>query len=179
MKALLHVCCAPCSIPAIKRLGLVYDLSLFFYNPNIHPEEEYRLRLSEFERYVKAMGLKMDTGPYEPDAWFERISGLESEEEGGLRCDECYRIRLDETAKRASELGISRFATAITTGPRKKAETINSIGRESANDRGLVFLEEDFKKKDGGRISTEACREHGIYRQQYCGCVFSFRQKKD
>ncbi len=179
MKALLHVCCAPCSVPAVKKLEIKHDLSLFFYNPNIHPEEEYLLRLSESERYIKKMGLSIIAGPYEPDVWLERAAGMESDEEGGLRCEECCRMRIDKTARKAVEMGISRIAATISTGPRKKAETINSIGRETAENHGIVFLEEDFKKKDGGRISTEACREHGIYRQQYCGCVFSFRQRKD
>jgi epoxyqueuosine reductase len=173
VKLLLHACCAPCASAALLRLRDDFELTAYFFNPNIHPEEEYMLRLKEFKRLMRAERIEMIEERYEPEEWFEAVKGLEDEKEGGARCEACFRLRLEKTAKKAKEKGFDCFAASLSAGPMKNAALINKLGKEAAKKRGLAFLEEDFKKKDGFKKALAACRKHKIYRQNYCGCIFS------
>ena len=172
VKLLLHVCCAPCAVYVVQELkpSLAY-----FYNPNIHPEEEYLLRLSEFRRYASIVGLEVIEGPYDTENWFNAIRGYEGEAEGGKRCEICYRERLEKTALAAKEKGYTHIATTLTIGPSKKANIINEIGEKAAEVYGLKFVSGDFKKCDGFKISCELSKQFSLYRQKYCGCTFSKR----
>jgi predicted adenine nucleotide alpha hydrolase (AANH) superfamily ATPase len=170
---LLHVCCAPCSTHVISILGREYDVACYFYNPNIQPEGEYLRRMETMREYAERLGVEFLPGEYDCEKWFELTRALKDEKEGGKRCEVCYRIRLEECARIASEKGYDVFATTLTIGPQKKAEVINRIGRDLAEVRGLRFLEEDFKKKDGFRHSVEMSKAENMYRQDYCGCIYS------
>ncbi len=178
MRLLLHACCAPCLAAATEKLRNSFEITAFFYNPNIHPEEEYALRLGEARRYALRESVKILEGSCEPEDWFEYVKGMEDEKEGGARCAACFGMRIEKTAATAESLGIKNIASTLTAGPGKKAVIINSIGEETAKKYGIKFLSEDFKKKDGFKKAIEICREQGIYRQNYCGCVFSRKSKK-
>lgn len=174
-KLLLHVCCGPCSTEVIRRLKDHYEVVGFFYNPNIHPEEELNKRLMEVQRISALWRVLVDTGPYDHERFLGVARGLEEEREGGRRCLACYRLRLEEAASRAAGNGCTYLATTLTIAPMKKAAIINPIGREVAARHGLVFVGEDWKKKDGFKRSIELTRDLGLYRQKYCGCEFSRR----
>jgi len=173
---LLHICCAPCATRVVELLRSDFEVHGFFYNPNIHPEEEYRRRLEAVRKYAEAVGLDWEEGPYEPEEWFQYVRGYEDEPEGGARCPLCYRLRLEETARRARELGFGYFATTLTVGPKKKARVINPIGRELGFKYGPTFVGGDFKKGEGFKRSVALSRRFGLYRQNYCGCTFSLRR---
>ncbi|MBI5186542.1 MAG: epoxyqueuosine reductase QueH [Nitrospinae bacterium] len=170
---LLHVCCAPCSPYVVELLSKEFHVTAYFYDPNIHPEEEYRFRLEEMKKMCAGMGLGIIEAEYDPDRWFQLVEGHEKDPEKGERCGICFRMRLEQAAKFAGENGFSAFATALSVSPHKDAKAINRIGREIGNAHGVVFLEADFKKKNGFKISVEKGRELGLKRQDYCGCVFS------
>lgn len=172
-KLLLHACCAPCSPHVIERLQKEFDVCAFFYNPNIHPLQEYQLRLGELERYLNTISVGLLVGAYEADRWFQAVEGREDEEEGGGRCEVCYRMRLEETVRVALEKGFQQVTTTLTVSPHKKAAIINRIGRELTGRGDVLFYEADFKKGDGFRRSCELSNKHGFYRQKYCGCVYS------
>ncbi len=175
---LLHICCAPCSTYVVRTLREHFDVVGYFCNPNIHPEAEYALRLREMKRYAENIGLRMIVAEYEVDRWYEAISGTEQEPEGGKRCAICYRFRLERTARFAQEQGIPNFASTLTVSPHKKAAVINPIGRALAEQTGAAFYEADFKKRDGFKISCRMSREAGLYRQDYCGCIFSKQERE-
>ena len=173
---LLHVCCAPCSPHIINLLRESYSVTAFFYNPNIHPLEEYTLRENEIRSFSEKESFPLIIGEYDDAAWFEAVRGFEEEPEGSNRCDICFRIRMERAARAAAENGAQYFATTLTVSPHKNAAKIFAAGRAAAAQfDGVEFLEMDFKKKDGYRISSELSREHGFYRQNYCGCSFSRR----
>lgn len=173
-RLLLHVCCAPCSTIAIERLKTNYDLTGYFVNPNIHPYEEYRNRREETKKYFTRMGLELLLpSKYDADYWFMETKGLEDEVEGGKRCPICFNIRLQKTAELAKELGFDFFATTLTVSPQKNAESINELGATIAQKENIPYLATDFKKQDGFKQSVELSKKHGLYRQDYCGCVFS------
>ena len=174
-KLLLHVCCGPCSTEVIRRLKDDYEVVGFFYNPNIYPEEEYNKRLMEVQRISALWRVLVDVGGDNHERFLAVARGLETEPEGGRRCLVCYRLRLEEAALRAAENGCTHLATTLTIAPMKKAAVINAIGREAAARHGLVFVEEDWKKRDGFKRSIELSRDLGLYRQNYCGCEFSRR----
>jgi len=174
-KLLLHICCGPCSTEVIRRLLPDYQVVGFFYNPNIHPGDEYLRRLAEVQRLSAHWRVLIDVGPHDHDRFLEAVRGLEAEPEGGRRCEACYRLRLEEVAKAAAGNGCTIVASTLTIGPHKPAATINAIGREVCAARGLQFLEVDWKKQDGFRHSVELARELSLYRQNYCGCEFSRR----
>ena len=176
---ILHVCCAPCATSVVERLRPEYRVVPYFSNSNIHPEEEYRLRLREMERLSPEMSLDLFRDEYDPDRWFAEVRGLEHEPEGGARCERCFRLRLDRTAQFALAQGIDTFTTTLTVSPHKRADVIHRIGAEVAARHSLRFLPEDFKKRDGFRRSGELSREYGLYRQNYCGCLYSRRKPKD
>ncbi len=182
---LLHSCCGPCSTAVIERLLGRYELTVFFYNPNITDEDEYRRRL-EAQRTVinknleQGNSVRLIEGEYDPGVFFEYVKGLENEPENGERCTKCFELRMKRTAAEGLRLGYGVFATTLSVSPHKNTERINAAGyaieaEPEYKDSGLVFLDESFKKKDGFKRSIELSKEYGLYRQNYCGCDFSRR----
>ncbi len=175
-KILLHSCCGPCSTVCIERLLDDYDVTVFYFNPNIFPREEYEKR-KENEKIVCAhFGVSFVDGDYEEESWLEYIKGLEGEREGGARCERCFYYRLEETAKRAKAGGYDIFGTTLTVSPHKSTPVINRVGKELAEKYKIPYLEESFKKKDGYLRSINLSKELSLYRQNYCGCRFSLKQ---
>ena len=176
-KLLLHSCCAPCSSAVLEQLSEAFEIVDFFYNPNIAPEKEYHARSRELERLVSRMPFAHKVtfveGRYDPERFFSASQGHEEDPEGGERCKICFRMRLEEAAKQAKQHSCDFFTTTLTISPLKNAEVINTIGEEIAQDAGVRFLPSDFKKQDGYKRSTELSAEYDLYRQNYCGCVFS------
>jgi hypothetical protein len=175
-RLLLHCCCAPCGTHPYRALSESHDVSVHFDNPNIQPESEYRARLEEMRGLAGRWGFALVEAPYEPEAWRAAVRGLEDEPEGGARCAACIRFRLGRTAAEAKRLRMEAFAASLSVSPHKNAALINRIGREEGERAGVRFVETDFKKKEGFRISCELSREEGLYRQDYCGCEFSRRE---
>ena len=176
-KLLLHACCAPCSSYVLQYLSEFFDITLYFYNPNITPKEENDFRAEELSRLCGGMPLasvpSIIVEDYEPELFYEAVKGMEQLPEGGARCAVCYRLRLEKTAQKAKELGFDYFTTTLTISPYKRAEWLNAIGGELADKYGVAYLFSDFKKKNGYKISCELSREYNLYRQDYCGCEFS------
>ena len=172
-KLLLHICCGPCATHVISTLKKDYLVTGYFYNPNIHPAEEYALRLGAVKEVACRLDVPVIEGVYDRDLFFDNVQGLEKEPENGSRCLVCYRLRLSRTCKFAAENGYDTVASTLTVGPMKKASLINPIGSDEAEKAGVTFLEADWKKNDGFRHSCEMSKEYGIYRQHYCGCTFS------
>ena len=182
-KLLLHACCAPCSSAVLNRLANFFKISIFYYNPNITEEEEYRKRINELKRFVSEFKTKYKVeiieGNYEPEKFFEMAKGLENEPERGSRCYKCYDLRLEETAKIAEELGFNNFATTLTLSPHKNANWINEIGEKLDKKYNSNYLYSDFKKKEGYKKSIELSKEYNLYRQDYCGCIYSKKIKQE
>lgn len=181
-RILLHSCCAPCSTAVIERLKEEYEIVIFYYNPNIYPEEEYLKRKAEEIKYIKhlnetdkELSISMLDCDYESEKFYEATKGYENEREGGARCALCFKLRLDETAKKAKQLGFDIFGTTLTVSPHKNAELINSIGIGIEKEQGIKFLISNFKKQNGYKRSIELSKENNIYRQNYCGCEFALR----
>jgi hypothetical protein len=172
-RLLLQACCAPCIAYPIELLSGEYTLGLFFYNPNIHPAEEYQKRLSELQTHASRLGLELIEGDYDSQKWLETMRGMENEPERGHRCDKCFTMRLRATAQKAKELGIEIFGTGLTTSPYKSADRINQIGQTIAEEVGVAFYQADFKKKNGVNRANELSKRYKFYRQTYCGCVYS------
>ena len=176
---LLHACCAPCSSYVLEYLSQHFDITLFFYNPNISPKEEHDFRYAELVRLVGEMGLslrvKVIEGAYEPERFYSLSEGLEELPEGGARCAKCYDLRLSETAKLAAEEKYDFFTTTLSISPYKNAEWLNSIGVRLGEEYGVRYLVSDFKKKNGYKRSCELSEKYGLYRQNFCGCEFSKR----
>ena len=176
-RLLLHACCAPCSSYVLEYLSTYFDITLFFYNPNISPRAEYQFREAELARLVTEMGLGdrvcLLSGTYDPDRFGAIADGLEQEPEGGSRCRRCYRLRLSEAARIAAEGSYDYYTTTLSISPHKNAEWINEIGKEEGAKYGVRFLPSDFKKRNGYRRSCELSADYGLYRQDYCGCVYS------
>ncbi len=166
----------------LEYLEKFFDITLYFYNPNISPIEEYTYRLDELKRFVNETGSRavIKEGEYEPKKFLEIAKGLEQEAEGGERCFKCYRLRLSKSADYAATHGFDYFTTTLSISPYKNAQKLNSIGGEIAATLGINYLYSDFKKKNGYKRSIELSREYGLYRQDYCGCIFSAvaRQKQ-
>ena len=179
---LLHSCCAPCSSYVIEYLSAYFSITVFYYNPNLYPDAEYALRSAEQKRLIADMPVKNRVrylqGDFEKEAFYTVCKGYEAESEGGERCRRCYRLRLDKTAQTAKRLGFDYFATTLTISPLKNAHTINQIGKEIEHSRQICYLSSDFKKKTGFKRSTELSSMYGIYRQNYCGCIFSQRENQ-
>ncbi len=178
-RLLLHSCCAPCSTAVLTRLCEGFDITVFYYNPNIDTRDEHDRRAKELETFVRDSGLALGAViiPWEPKLFYEHVRGLEGEKEGGKRCEVCFGLRLDRTARYAAEQGYDLFTTTLTISPMKSAPLLNRIGEAAAKRAGAVFLNSDFKKRGGYLLSTQLSREYGIYRQDYCGCVFSKRER--
>lgn len=176
---LLHACCAPCSSYCLEYLSQHFRITVFCYNPNIHPEDEYAHRVAEIKRLISESEYKNPVevieGSFEPSEFYTAVKGYEKEKEGGDRCFICYRLRLEEAAKKAKELHFDYFTTTLTISPLKNAEKINLIGEQLAEKYGIPHLPSDFKKKNGYKRSIELSKEHNLYRQNYCGCVYSLR----
>lgn len=176
---LLHSCCAPCSSYVLEYLSQYFEITVFYYNPNIYPPAEYDKRVEEQERFIRAINwkhpVKFVAGTYEPKDFYEAVKGLEKEPEGGERCFVCYRQRLAEAAKLAKTQGFDYFTTTLSISPMKNAAKLNEIGSELASEYNVSYLFSDFKKKNGYKRSIELSAEYGLYRQDYCGCVFSVR----
>ncbi len=177
-RMLLQICCAPCSPHVVTLLREQFVVAGYFYNPNIQPEEEFALRRAAVEQYARHAGLPLIQPPYRPAEWLERIAGLEDEPEGGARCTVCFRMRLEKTAAYAKAHGYDWFATTLTISPHKSAATINNLGTEVAREHGIRFYTADFKKKNGFARSVKLSKELRLYRQSYCGCLFSKRAKE-
>ncbi len=175
-KLLLHVCCGPCATAVIERLAPAYDLTCLWYNPNIEPLEEYNRRLEAARTVAASTAVRLVEGPYDNEMWRRAVAGYESEPEGGARCAICFRYRLAFAARYAAEHGFACFTTTLTISPHKNAEAINRIGQAIAADHGLAFLAENFKKRGGFQRSVELSKKLGLYRQDYCGCLFSRRR---
>jgi predicted adenine nucleotide alpha hydrolase (AANH) superfamily ATPase len=174
---LAHICCGPDAVYAVALLQADHEVTGFFYNPNIDPPEEYGRRLAEAEKVERILGFPLLAGDYDRSRWEKAVRAFGSEPEKGRRCDICCAVRLDRTARLAREAGLPAFTTIMTVSPRKKADTINRIGRRIAAKYGLRFLEADFKKKGGFEKSVDLSRRYGLYRQKDCGCVFGRRAK--
>ena len=175
-RLLLHSCCAPCSSAILEFLQEYFEITVYFFNPNINFEEEYLKRLEEQKEYHKKRVYKINLveGEYNPEIdFFQKVKGLENEREGGKRCHQCYNLRLEETAKKAQELGYDYFTTVLSISPMKNAQWINEIGEELGKKYGIKFLNGDFKKKSRYLRSIEISKEYELYRQDYCGCIFS------
>ena len=180
---LLHACCAPCSSACLERLGDYFNISIFYYNPNITEESEYIKRINEIKKFISEFKtkypIKLIDGRYDPNEFFEMAQGLESEPERGARCYKCYKLRLRESAKVASDLGFDYFCTTLTLSPHKNSNWINEIGSELDKEFNSTYLYSDFKKKNGYKRSIELSKEYDLYRQDYCGCIYSKRVKMD
>jgi len=184
-KLLLHVCCAPCSSYCLEYLRQYFDITVFFYNPNITEEPEYILRRDEEIRLIGEFNadgndftpINYIIGNYDKDYFFNQVKGLEMCPEGGDRCRVCFKMRLDESARVAAEGKYDYFTTTLTISPLKNAAVLNEVGEQCAKNHGTQFLPSDFKKRNGYKRSIELSNEHNLYRQDYCGCVFSKRDK--
>ena len=176
-RLLLHSCCAPCSSAVLERLTEVFDITVFFYNPNIAPEEEFVHRVEEQARFIAEMPkrgtIELIRGEYDDDAFYAMSKGLENVPEGGERCTRCFRLRLGKTAQLAKQQAFDYFTTTLSISPLKDAQRLNAIGAELAAQFGVPYLFSDFKKKNGYRRSCELSAEYGLYRQDYCGCIYS------
>lgn len=176
-KLLLHSCCAPCSSYVLLYLTKYFDITIFYYNPNITDSQEFEKRLNEQIRLVneitKENKIDIIKGKYEKEKFEEMVKGLEKEKEGGARCFKCYQLRLEETAKLAKEKGYDYFTTTLSISPYKNSSKINEIGEELEKEYGIKYLYADFKKKDGYKKSIELSHKYNLYRQNYCGCIYS------
>jgi predicted adenine nucleotide alpha hydrolase (AANH) superfamily ATPase len=176
MNIVLHICCGVCAagtIHTLKEEG--HDVTGFFYNPNIQPEEEYRKRLETAFRVAEHLDFPLYTGTYEPELWFTLAEPLKNEPEGGARCAVCFQMRLKKTFEFMQQCGADVFASTLTISPHKPAATVNRIGNEIG---GELFLARDFKKKDGFKKAMQMARQWEIYRQDYCGCIYSIRRRE-
>lgn len=175
MKILLHICCGICAAGVVERLASEgHEVTGFFYNPNIHPREEYERRLEATYKVSKELGFPLVVGDYTPEEWFQETSSLENEPEGGRRCEVCFRFRLKKTYLSLAECGGDVFTTTLTISSHKSAEVINRVGNEIGGGR---FLARDFKKKEGSKRATELAKQWALYRQNYCGCTYSMRKR--
>ncbi len=174
---LLHSCCAPCSSYCIEYLSQHFDITILYFNPNISPEEEFLKRAAEQQRLVSEMTLKhpvkVVVDRYDPQEFYSAVKGLEHIPEGGERCFVCYRLRLERAAEYAKEHGFDYFCSTLSISPLKNTSKLNEIGSELSEMYEVKHLPSDFKKRNGYKRSIELSREYGLYRQNYCGCVFS------
>ncbi len=180
-KLLIHSCCAPCSSYVLEYLSQYFEITIYYYNPNIYPEEEYIRRVEEQQRLIHEMMLSSKVqflqGEFIPDTFYQAVKGMEQEPEGGERCFVCYEMRLKESAILASKLGFDYFTTTLSISPHKNAVKLNEIGMKYAKEYGVAYLPSDFKKKNGYKRSIELSKDYNLYRQDYCGCVYSFQKR--
>lgn len=181
-RLLLHSCCAPCSSYVLEYLSDFFEITVFYYNPNIYPDSEYTKRVEEQQTLIGDMTFQYPVsfieGNYDTVKFYEMAKGLEKVKEGGERCFRCYELRLRETAKLAAKQGFDYFTTTLSISPMKNAQKLNEIGAQLAGKYGVPYLFSDFKKKNGYKRSIELSGEYGLYRQDYCGCVFSMKERQ-
>lgn len=170
---LMHACCAPCSSACLKRIKDFFDITVYYYNPNIDSTEEYNKRSAEQERLCREFGVKFISEEYAPEEFYSAVRGYEDLPEGGNRCGKCFYLRLKKAAEKTREKGFEYFTTTLTLSPLKNAALLNEIGKKTAEETGVKWLPSDFKKKGGYLKSIELSKEYGLYRQNYCGCIFS------
>ena len=181
---LLHSCCGPCSTAVIERLAPEFKITIFYYNPNIYPEEEYIKRKNEELKYIDIYNTKNEDKvnfldcDYESEKFYEKVKGFECEREGGARCPLCFELRLEKTARVAKEKNFECFGTTLSVSPHKNASQINAIGKHLEEKFGIEFLEADFKKQNGYLRSIELSKENNLYRQNYCGCEFALKMQE-
>lgn len=178
---LLHSCCAPCSSYCLEYLSNYFSITVFYYNPNIYPEEEYWKRVEEQRRFIEQLPAKHPItfleGKYDKERFYAMAKGFENCKEGGERCFRCYELRLQEAAEVAKEMQMDYFTTTLSISPLKNAAKLNEIGEMLSGEYGILYLSSDFKKKNGYKRSVELSEEYGMYRQYYCGCVYSKQQR--
>lgn len=182
-KLLIHSCCAPCSSYCLEYLSEYFEITVLYYNPNIFPKEEYDYRAEEQRRFIELFPaknkIKLIEAEYTPEDFYAISKGLEKVPEGGERCTRCYRLRLEYTAKMAYDLGMDYFTTTLSISPLKDAERLNSIGLELEKIYKVPYLVSDFKKRNGYKRSVELSKEYDMYRQDFCGCVYSMNERKE
>lgn len=180
---LLHSCCAPCSSYCLEYLSEHFQITVFYYNPNIYPEEEYRMRAAEQKQFIAQFPAKHQIrfleGVYDKERFYQMAEGLKQCKEGGERCFLCYEMRLREAASLAKKQKFDYFTTTLSISPLKDANKLNEIGERLSKEYGVLYLYSDFKKKNGYKRSVELSKEYGMYRQYYCGCVYSKRQRDE
>lgn len=180
-RLLLHSCCAPCSSYVLEYLSAYFEITVYYYNPNISPPEEFQRRALEQQRLIGAMPPGGSIGflaeDYDPTPFQSLAQGLEDAPEGGIRCKACYELRLRQTALKARALGFDYFTTTLSISPHKDAQILNALGQKVAEECGGTYLFSDFKKKDGYRRSCALAEQYGLYRQDYCGCLYSRRDR--
>lgn len=181
-KLLLHSCCAPCSSYCLEYLSDYFEITVFYYNPNIYPDEEYFHRAREqqafIERFPAKHPISFVEGDFDKERFFQSVKGLENEPERGARCNVCFELRLGEAASMARQMNMDYFTTTLSISPMKDAALLNDIGSKMEEKYGVKYLHSDFKKKNGYKRSCELSQEYGMYRQDYCGCVFSYNESK-
>ena len=181
-RLLLHSCCAPCSSYVLEYLNRYFEITVFYYNPNIYPESEYTKRIWEQQEVISQMPflrpVSFLAGPYDQERFYEMARGLEHVKEGGERCLKCYELRLSEAARMAVKTEADYFTTTLSISPLKNADRLNEIGMRLGEEYGVPYLPSDFKKKNGYKRSIELSREYDLYRQDYCGCEFSMNQRR-
>ena len=182
-KLLMHSCCAPCSSYCLSYLAQYFHITVYYYNPNITESAEYQKRVAEQQRLLKELPVRYPVsfveGEYEPEVFLSMAKGMEELPEGGERCFVCYRLRLERTAEYAAQHGFDMFCTTLSISPLKNCEKLNEIGEELGAVYGVKYLPSDFKKRGGYKRSIELSHEYGLYRQNWCGCVFSKRDRGD
>lgn len=180
-RLLLHSCCAPCSSYVLEYLSQYFEITVYYHNPNIYPPEEYYKRVTEQQGLADRMNVKnpvrVVNGPYDTDEFYGIAKGHEKDKEGGERCFRCYELRLREAAKVAAAGRYDYFTTTLSISPLKNADKLNEIGERLAAEYQTTYLPSDFKKKEGYKRSIELSKEYGLYRQNYCGCVYSYREQ--
>ncbi|HEY5524664.1 MAG TPA: epoxyqueuosine reductase QueH [Clostridium sp.] len=180
---LLHSCCAPCSSYVLEYLSNYFKITIFYYNPNIYPETEYSRRVIEQQELIRVMKtknpIKFMQGDYDTKSFYSIAKGLEVEKEGGERCFKCYELRLRETVKVAKDGGYDYFTTTLSISPHKNAKKLNEIGEILGDKQGVKYLYSDFKKKNGYKRSIELSTEYNLYRQDYCGCLYSKNEREN
>ena len=174
-RLLLHSCCAPCSTACIERLMLFFDITVYYYNPNIDGVEEFSKRATEQKHLCESLSIPYVIEDFDPKEFYKEIVGFEDSLEGGERCEKCFHLRLRKTADFAMQKGFEYFATTLTVSPLKNANIINEIGLNISKNTGTIYLPSDFKKRGGYQRSIELSKDYELYRQNYCGCIFSKR----
>ena len=177
MKVVLHICCGVCAAGSMEALTLEgHQVVGFFYNPNIYPAEEFQKRLEAAYRVAKELNFQLEIGPYTPEEWLRQTDLLKHEPEGGKRCEVCFRLRLEKTYRYLLSCGADAFTTTLTISPHKSAQVVNNIGKKVGGDK---FLVRDFKKKEGFKRAVQLAKRWDLYRQNYCGCIYSMRQGRE
>ena len=180
-KLLLHACCGPCSSAVLEKLCRYFEITVLYYNPNTWPAEEYYRRGEELKKFVAQahpLGVTVIEDHYDPQEFYTAVKGLENEPEKGARCTVCYRLRLEQAARYAADHGFDWYCTTLSISPMKDPVRLNELGTELGRQYGVPFLPSEFRKKDGYKRSLQLSAEYGLYRQDYCGCVFSKRERE-